>query len=313
MVTRAAQATLVVVEGTGEGTELLDELLARYPARGILLSIPADRPRGDVEAWVSATCRRDPAGGGLLCSEVIHIEAGPGSDERLASGIRALAVGSLPVVVLAPTVDPLQLEWLALLAGEVEVVAVASGRRGWPGARPLWEHIASESSPRYADLLWVRLEDWRGALARWFDRPGEASRLGKLTGVRFVADGGDRDPAALLLAGWLGSRLGWSAGRADADSPRVAFAGATEQQGTPGTIREVGLEFEGKAEEELRFLRREDDPAILVVNGSGTEVARYRAGGIRPVDWAEAALHDHGLDEVGRDAYRFALTLAEAG
>jgi glucose-6-phosphate dehydrogenase assembly protein OpcA len=322
VVTRAAQATLVVASGAEDEGGLLDELLAQYPARGILISTEADRPPGEVDAWVSATCRRNPGGGGLLCSETVYLATGPGSDARIASGIRSLAVGSVPIVVLAPDGDPRDLGWLTHLAGDVEVVAVASGSRGAKSAFGIWSHMARGALPRYSDLLWIRLAGWRRVVARWFDRPGEGSRLAALDRVGVISNGpAGEDPPALLLAGWLGSRLRWdsageSGGRGrfdwrseDGPARTSQDTASNGEEDAPGEVLGIDLVF-ADGGSLLRFRLGANDGTIVVADESARELARYRAERVRPVDWAVAALHDHGGDEVSREAYRFALALA---
>ena len=64
------------------------------------------------------------------------------------------------------------------------------------------------------DLNWARLTHWRELVAQFFDVPAWRPFLDRITGIRagFAVDMDGRDihpSQALLLLGWLSSRLGW--------------------------------------------------------------------------------------------------------
>lgn len=60
---------------------------------------------------------------------------------------------------------------------------------------------AVDFAPGDTDLAWTRITGWRAALASAYDTAHDAA-------VAATVDGDDTDPSALLLAGWLSSRLG---------------------------------------------------------------------------------------------------------
>ena len=75
------------------------------------------------------------------------------------------------------------------------------------------------------DLNWARLTTWRELLVQFFDVPAWRQLLEDIEGVRVSfavdADGREIHPSqALLLVGWLASRLGWRA--SDRISPSEA-------------------------------------------------------------------------------------------
>jgi glucose-6-phosphate dehydrogenase assembly protein OpcA len=66
-----------------------------------------------------------------------------------------------------------------------------------------------------SDLNWARLTLWRGLLADFYDVPAYQSLLDRVDFARIDYVGPERAPEtvapqALLLAGWLASRLGWT-------------------------------------------------------------------------------------------------------
>ena len=82
-------------------------------------------------------------------------------------------------------------------------------------------------SARVVDLAWLRTTPWRERFAASFDPPDRLAKLRTLNGVtiRHMAGSG---VSALLLAGWLISRLRWD------PSPRIKIALEPFDQGTPG-------------------------------------------------------------------------------
>ena len=69
------------------------------------------------------------------------------------------------------------------------------------------------------DLAWLRSTPWRERIATLFDQPSRRPRLREIAQLRIrnVAESG---AAALLLCGWLTSRLRWPQGQLDARRPR---------------------------------------------------------------------------------------------
>ncbi len=66
-----------------------------------------------------------------------------------------------------------------------------------------------------SDLNWARLTFWRGLLADFYDVPAYRSLLNGVDEVRVDYAGPEFAPEscapqALLIAGWLASRLGWT-------------------------------------------------------------------------------------------------------
>ena len=95
-VLRACRTNLVVL---GEPTpSYVDEVTLRHPARLITVGTAAESAAQALSAHVSALCHWG-SGGGLVCSERIAIAVGAGAESRVASAIRSLAVGDLPIVV----------------------------------------------------------------------------------------------------------------------------------------------------------------------------------------------------------------------
>jgi glucose-6-phosphate dehydrogenase assembly protein OpcA len=64
-----------------------------------------------------------------------------------------------------------------------------------------------------SDLAWARLTPWRELIAQFFDAPAMLAHLDTIERVVIEVETRTGEPVdrtqALLLVGWLGSRLGW--------------------------------------------------------------------------------------------------------
>lgn len=167
-----------------------------YPSRTILLLPRPDDPDG-LDARVSMQCF--PLGGGnSVCTELV---------ELTLRGSRAEAPASVVVALLLPDL-PAFLRWRGMpmfgdpvferLAGLVDRLVVDSrewddGLHGAYGslAQHFGEHLA------VSDIVWARTLPWREAIAQAWPGVAEADEL----------DVSGPEADALLLAGWLRSRL----------------------------------------------------------------------------------------------------------
>ena len=87
---------------------------------------------------------------------------------------------------------------------------------------------AADFAPGDTDLSWTRITGWRAALASVYDSAHD-------TAISASVQGDDTDPSALLLAGWLSSRLGVyvpvvKGGSSDITSASMTFAGGNTVQ-----------------------------------------------------------------------------------
>jgi len=77
------------------------------------------------------------------------------------------------------------------------------------------------------DLNWTRLDNFRFALAQFFDHPASHHRLAKISKVQIDFAPGFRS-TALLFVGWLAAQLNWHV--EEVKSPReLRFTGAAGQ------------------------------------------------------------------------------------
>lgn len=189
------------------------DLALRHPSRAVILL--ADRGREGVVASVELRCHV-PQGDGAqpVLYEQIFARVRGDFDERVASVVIPLLVPDLPVFLWwtgTPPSDARHVDDLVGLADRLIVDSADFARAD----RTLPEVAAlSRLSVGITDLNWARLTRWRELVAQFFDVPAWRPFLEGITGIRvgFAVDMDGRDihpSQALLLLGWLASRLGW--------------------------------------------------------------------------------------------------------
>jgi len=198
------------------------DLAIRHPSRAIVLL--GDRDREGVLASVQLRCHVPQADGGqpVLYEQILARVRGD-FDERVASVVIPLLVPDLPVFLWwtgTPPSDARRLDDLVALADRfiVDSADFARADRTLPEVARL-----RRLGVGITDLNWARLTHWRELIAQFFDVPSWRPFLDGVTGIRtgFTVDMDGRDihpSQALLLLGWLASRLGWRAVEALAPS-----------------------------------------------------------------------------------------------
>ena len=176
--------------------ETLHALEERHPSRTILL-IPEPRRRDCIEPTVSMRCFSLAGLSHEVCSEVIELRLCGKRAEAPASIVQPLLISDLPTFCRwrgEPDWDTPELDQLTAVCDRL--VVDSSEWRGLPGGyarlSELFERVA------VSDIAWGRAREWRGRLAELWPAIADLEEVA-VTGPK--AD-------ALLLAGWLRSRLG---------------------------------------------------------------------------------------------------------
>jgi glucose-6-phosphate dehydrogenase assembly protein OpcA len=212
--------------------------VGRYHAsRLIVLSYEPDRERLDARATVAS--EGDPRPGELsLLRETVVVELGDRHLDDLVTIADPLVVTDLPTLLWSPHGHHEIVDELLGLAQAVLLDSVDE-----PDFREAIERASALSRRAYVvDLAWLRTTPWRERIATAFDPPtmrGELRTLAQVT----IRHHPDSAIAAMLLVGWLASRLGWEveplldhdhklAGRAHARRQDIALSlqAAPEQQ-----------------------------------------------------------------------------------
>ena len=220
-VTRACALNLIVYTTPWDDRDLLDELLSQvneqHPGRTLILLAYREMKEPKLEAYVSMRCRLLGANNKQICGEQVTIEAGGPLVETAATAVAPLLVPDVPVYLWWKDIPHYQDKLFDRLAQMADRIVIDSAAFDHPydDLLRLTEMIGDRSRlMRVSDLNWGRLTSWRTLLASFWDVPDYRPLLEGIDRVEigYRPPGYAPDeiaPKALLLAGWLASRLGW--------------------------------------------------------------------------------------------------------
>jgi glucose-6-phosphate dehydrogenase assembly protein OpcA len=144
-----------------------------------------------------------------------------------------------------------------LEAADVLLLDSARFERPFDSFAALAEVAAANSGTVFGDFHWTRLQPWREVLAQFFnpgDRRGFLRGIGAV-GVDYIAEGRGNRSAAVLLAGWLGSALGWRLSSSTARGGGVLAAHFNSAAGHPVELALRPVEMAGFAAGEITGIR----------------------------------------------------------
>jgi len=226
-VLRARVANLLVFVSTEELLEevhqMLPELTAIHPSRVLMMLGDRGAADLDIEMGVGSLLQTDKRGGRKrLCCEEVTLKAQGNFVVELPSATLPLLVSDLTtflwwrdaVQVTDKVFDTLlrATDRLVIDSAEFENPRANLGEINKLFAQ---ENQKGQGQVGISDLNWARLTLWRGLLADFYDVPAYQERLDEIDYVRIDYVAPERQPTtvatqALLIAGWLASRLGWS-------------------------------------------------------------------------------------------------------
>jgi glucose-6-phosphate dehydrogenase assembly protein OpcA len=216
-----------------DAQQMLDELTAVHPSRVLLMLGDGEAADRDIEMAVESFCQTDKRTGAkrLSCEEVTLRAQGKFVVE-LPSAALPLLVSDLATFVWWRANIQLADKVFASLLRAADRLVIDSAEFANP-PRDLAEmnRLFKEQTAHrvgISDLNWARLTSWRGLLADFYDVPVYQDSLDRIDLVRieYVAPESAPEtvaPQALLIAGWLASRLGWQL----ADEPPLPEHDAT--------------------------------------------------------------------------------------
>ena len=318
-VARACLWNLVVMadgEAAYEGAQRLAQAIApACPARFLFLDLEAPvEGRPELEAWISANCHLAPGGGKLLCSEEITLSARGRGADHLPSLVSALLVPDVPTALLWPGGHPSRARaWPRLLEDAERMVVDTSRLAATSELAGLasFATVAAKAQVELADLGWLRLAPFRVLLASLFDPPVGAEPLARAGRVR-VTCARHAAATALLLLGWLASRLAWGPARRvdgggwivprshDGGEVRLEVAVRDDDAGDDGIF---ALELEGAGE---RYSLTDAGPHVVEARAPGLPTRVLAAPARSDAELVVAALGARGRDPL------FAAALARA-
>lgn len=250
--------------------------VGRYHAsRLVVLSYEPSRTRIDARATVAS--EGDPRPGELsLLRETVIVEIGDPHLDDLLTIADPLVVSDLLTLLWSPHGHHHVLRELLPLAQAVLVDSIDE-----PDPR---EAIAqAQTLARHAyvvDLAWLRSTPWRERLATTFDSVSMRPQLRTLSSLS-IRHHPDSAIAAMLLVGWLGSRLGWEL------RPLLPHAGALSGKAY-GHRQDIALHLSPVPTQQVRGL-------------AGLEL--HTASGLQlRLDRGPGGLHAHRRDTRGRES-----------
>jgi glucose-6-phosphate dehydrogenase assembly protein OpcA len=183
-------------------------LVGRYHAsRTIVLSVDPKRTEIDAVATLASDVHPEPGEFALL-RETVIVDVGDRHVPALDTIVDPLVVTDLPTVLWSPHGHPDAVDVLLHLAQVVLLDSVDE-----PDVQDaLSRALELEERVYIVDLAWLRSTPWRERVAATFDPAQLRDDLPIISAVA-VRHHPDSTAAALLLVGWLASRLGWQASR----------------------------------------------------------------------------------------------------
>jgi glucose-6-phosphate dehydrogenase assembly protein OpcA len=233
-VTRACALNLVVYATTEDDRAAIDEMLdivsAQHPGRTLVLLADREANEPLLEAYVSTRCRKLGGSGRQVCGEQVTIEAGGVAVETVASAIAPLLVPDVPVFLWWKDIPHYEDNLFNRMTRMSDRVVIDSSCFDHPYEDLQRLNQIIKEHPQFmsaSDLNWGRLTAWRTLLASFWDVPDYRPYLDQLDRIVVEYDPPDLAPAeiapqALLIVGWLSSRLGWSVEKLSATSEEGA-------------------------------------------------------------------------------------------
>jgi glucose-6-phosphate dehydrogenase assembly protein OpcA len=313
---------LVVVadrEWRGEVVNRLERLGEFHASRTILCTVEEGRTRLDATATVSGTdgAGRDRVG---VLRENVEIEMGPSHLGRVDTIIDPVIVSELPTVLWSPHSHDEAVESLLRL---VDVILIDTDDPVYfdgPSAALTRAAQLADSRAYVVDLAWLRTLAWRERLAGCFENPTRRAALQSLKRI-YVRYNPASVVSALLLVGWLASRIGWQPSALEL-APGGALRGTAKRIGGGS----ISLEFSPVPQSTRGIagvtVTGDSGFSLSLDRGPGGLLAREQRAGARPQQWrmfgtsrGEAGILGDGVrqallrDEIYRPALEAARSL----
>lgn len=314
---RTSILTLVVVaRGRLEmrtAHNVLHALAEQLPSRAIVIEIV--KPGTPLDASISANCRMLTAGR-ATCYEVIEIRAPSDRLAALPSLLVPLELYDVPSFMWwVGDVDFSSPDFLRVSQSSERIIVDSSRFDAAPDALSDFEAFleSGEATCTGTDLNWARSTSWRELIAQSFDHPLTQGLLDRIQRVEIGFDP-SAEAQALLIAGWLATRLNWSISGATANQNEMTLrlrsrAGDVTVTLTNTSAAGVGLRSvrilagSGSRSARIAIRRRADDLAAVAVEVAGLprqeRVVRDRQPELHELIGKELLIHtrDHVFDE----------------
>jgi glucose-6-phosphate dehydrogenase assembly protein OpcA len=268
---------VVIVDAhwSGEIANRLARVGRYHPSRTIVCAVEPGRTTLDARVKLVADVDESQPDRMALSFESVVVHCGERHLPHLDSVVDPLVVSDLATLLWAPHGHH---EAVDALLDLVQVVLLDSVDEPDVGEALARARALSEEA-YVVDLAWLRSTPWRERIAATFDPAPLRPELGKISALT-IRHHPDSGAAALLLVGWLASRLGWD--------PSRLHKGADAVVGTAHARRQdVALALEPAPEQSTRGLASvELETAggrwLRLDRGPGGLKAHYKRIGSRP-------------------------------
>ncbi len=217
------------------------EAVGRYHAsRTVLCAVEDGRTTLDAVAVMSYKEPKEEGAIGVI-HEQIEIDMGPEHLSGIETIVDPIVASELPTVLWSPHGHE---EAVRALLGMIDVMLIDSDTLLDPPSA--LARAAEQIGQAYVvDLAWLRTTPWRERLAASFDPVERRTALAQIAGL-VIRHEPSSNASALLLAGWISSRLHWQPaplqsrhgtggrGTARQGGEQVSIELAPVQQSTPG-------------------------------------------------------------------------------
>lgn len=223
-VMRARTANLMVFltsdAALAQTQDTIRELAVIHPCRALIMLADRDGPNLDIEMFVAASCQSDRRSqkAELCCEEVTLVARGHFTSE-LPSAALPLLVPDLPVFLWWHDLERLSDDCFQPLSSAAERLVIDSvDLAAMNTDLATIERLLSQKGNdaiAVSDINWARLTSWRALLASFYDVQEYLPALTDLERVAINYTAPESNPngiatQALLIAGWLASRLHWN-------------------------------------------------------------------------------------------------------
>lgn len=336
---RVCMMNLVVVGGRAiveRYTPVVDEVTRSVPSRAILVALAPEAANEEVNGDGSAVCTVE--GGKQVCSERVRLYAGGAACARIATAVDALLVPEIPTSLVwlgrVHTDDPV----FEPLAQGASRIVIDSEYTSLTSLLLLAKWADAEgNNAGIADLAWTRIAPWQELIARFFDADNElAEDVTSITITQASDRGAQVGSEAMLLLGWLATRLGWKTTRLGGalgftsragKAVRVSWASTPRPETVaPLSLAAVAIEagagggqLVGSIVRELGSGLEAENPDADMIEWKMTKGAapamthHVRLGANKGAKWLERTLRRPTRDPAFLEAVRFAEGVLEGG
>jgi glucose-6-phosphate dehydrogenase assembly protein OpcA len=210
-------------EWKGEIAGRLERAGQYHASRTVVCAVEPGRTTLDARARISY---EDPRDGLAVMRETVELEVGPEHLLAPRTIVDPVLVSEIPTVCWSPHGHS---EVVHALLPLVDVIMLDSDDE--PDPRDAFDRAELVREAAYVvDLAWLRTTPWRERLAASFHLGVRREQLAEILSVEIRHREGST-ACALLLAGWLGSRLGWEQAPLRPGRSEIEMTGAQRRHG----------------------------------------------------------------------------------